>query len=137
MSPGAPRFSSFRCSGEQSRKDKGPGCCPKPPQSATPYVHTPLAAITLFGEEPIQRYPIQLEWVVNQQYLTNEHQTLLFVLDTLDHLSSLVDQLNRWMRDGKLNYVMSGAPELSDQEIKAFSTSAFYLTKNKPGDLTL
>src|SRR5712692_9280120 len=53
MSPGAPRFSSFRCSGEQSRKDKGPGCCPKPPQSATPYVHTPLAAITLFGEEPL------------------------------------------------------------------------------------
>src|SRR6266536_2433392 len=52
MSPGAPRFSSFRCSGEQSRKDKGPGCCPKPPQSATPYVHTLLAAITLFGEEP-------------------------------------------------------------------------------------
>src|ERR1700686_1833367 len=53
MSPGAPRFYSFRCSGEQSRKDKRPGCCPKPPQSATPYVHTSLAAITLFGEEPI------------------------------------------------------------------------------------
>src|ERR1700682_61100 len=52
MSLGAPRFSSFRCSAEQSRKDKGPGCCPKPPQSATPHVHRPWAAITLFGEEP-------------------------------------------------------------------------------------
>src|ERR1700694_2557613 len=53
MSVGAPGFSSFRCSAEQSRKDKGPGCCPKPPQSATPHVHRPWAAITLFGEEPI------------------------------------------------------------------------------------
>ena len=53
----------------------------------------------------MQRYPLQLEWVINQYFEIDHYQPLLFVVDSFDHLFELVDQLERWMREGKLDNV--------------------------------
>ena len=68
----------------------------------------------------VQRYPIQLEWVVNQGFLPNFYQPLLFVVDSFDHLFSLVEQLEAWMRQGKLDRVAPGEPEITAEDVASF-----------------
>ncbi len=83
--------------------------------------------LSSFGEithaiesEDVQRYPIQLEWVINQAFEIDRYQPLLFVVDSFDHLFSLVDQLEGWMRAGKLNNVALGEPVVNEQDLKSF-----------------
>src|SRR5580693_3641024 len=40
----------------------------------------------------VQRYPIQLEWVINQSFEIDHYQPLLFYVKGFDHLFELVDQ---------------------------------------------
>jgi phenylalanine-4-hydroxylase len=68
----------------------------------------------------VQRYPIQLEWVINQSFEIHHYQPLLFIVDSFDHLFSLVDQLDLWMRQGKLNNVAPGDPAVHDSDLKSF-----------------
>jgi phenylalanine-4-hydroxylase len=68
----------------------------------------------------VQRYPIQLEWAINQGFEINHYQPLLFIVDSFDHLFSLVDQLEKWMRDGKLNNVAPGEPAVNERDLKSF-----------------
>ena len=68
----------------------------------------------------VQRYPIQLEWVVNQGFLPNFYQPLLFVVDSFDHLFGLVEQLEAWMRQGKLDHVAPGEPEITAEDVASF-----------------
>jgi phenylalanine-4-hydroxylase len=68
----------------------------------------------------VQRYPIQLEWVVNQYFEIDHYQPLLFIVDSFDHLFSLVDQLEDWMKAGKLNNVSPGEPGVSEADLKSF-----------------
>jgi phenylalanine-4-hydroxylase len=70
--------------------------------------------------EDVQRYPIQLEWVINQAFEINHYQPLLFVVDSFDYLFSLVDQLEKWMRAGKLNNVAPGEPIVNEHDLKSF-----------------
>ena len=63
----------------------------------------------------VQRYPIQLEWAINQAFEIDHYQPLLFIVDSFDHLFSLVDQLEKWMRDGKLNNVAPVEPEVAEK----------------------
>jgi phenylalanine-4-hydroxylase len=70
--------------------------------------------------ENVQRYPIQLEWVINQAFEIDRYQPLLFVVHSFDHLFSLVDQLEKWMRAGKLNNVALGEPVVNEQDLKSF-----------------
>jgi phenylalanine-4-hydroxylase len=70
--------------------------------------------------EDVQRYPIQLEWVINQAFEIDRYQPLLFIVDSFDHLFSLVDQLENWMRSGKLNHVAFGEPVVNEQDLKSF-----------------
>jgi phenylalanine-4-hydroxylase len=83
--------------------------------------------LSSFGEiehaiesDEVQRYPIQLEWVINQGFEINHYQPLLFIVDSFDHLFSLVDQLEKWMRQGKLNNVAPGEPKVNDSDLKSF-----------------
>ncbi len=71
----------------------------------------------------VQQYPIQLEWVVNQGFLPNFYQPLLFVVDSFDHLFGLVEQLETWMRQGRLDDVAPGEPEISVQDVASFLDS--------------
>jgi phenylalanine-4-hydroxylase len=68
----------------------------------------------------VQRVPIQLEWAINQGFEINHYQPLLFVVDSFDHLFSLVDQLENWMKAGKLSNVAPGEPEVNEEDLKSF-----------------
>ncbi|MFL5507107.1 MAG: phenylalanine 4-monooxygenase [Gemmatimonadales bacterium] len=68
----------------------------------------------------VQRYPIQLEWVVNQYFEIDHYQPLLFVVDSFDHLFELVGELEQWMRAGRLDNVSPGEPEVSEPDLKSF-----------------
>ncbi len=68
----------------------------------------------------VQRYPIQLEWAINQSFEINHYQPLLFVVESFDHLFSLVDDLERWMKAGKLSNVAPGEPSVNEQDLKSF-----------------
>lgn len=68
----------------------------------------------------VQRYPIQLEWVINQSFEIDHYQPLLFWVDSFDHLFSLVDELEVWMKDGRLNNVSPGEPGVNEDDLKSF-----------------
>ncbi len=72
----------------------------------------------------VQRFPVQMEWIVNQGFEIHHYQPLLFVVDSFDHLFSLVDRLEGWMKDGKLNNVAPGDPEVDEADLKSFLDAA-------------
>jgi phenylalanine-4-hydroxylase len=72
----------------------------------------------------VQRYPVQIEWIVNQGFEIHHFQPLLFIVDSFDHLFSLVDSLEQWMKDGKLNNVAPGEPEVHETDLKSFLDAA-------------
>ena len=68
----------------------------------------------------VQRYPLQIEWAINQAFEIDHYQPLLFVVDSFDHLYSLVDELERWMKAGKLNRVAPGEPKVNEVDLQSF-----------------
>ncbi len=68
----------------------------------------------------VQRYPIQLEWVINQYFEIDHYQPLLFIVDSFDHLFSLVDELEAWMKAGKLDNVVGGEPTVNEADLQSF-----------------
>lgn len=55
-----------------------------------------------------QRYPFQLEWVINQSFEIDRFQQLLFVVDSFEHLYREVERLEMWLEEGKLDHVSGG-----------------------------
>jgi phenylalanine-4-hydroxylase len=74
--------------------------------------------------EEVQRYPLQLEWVINQVAEIDHYQPILFVVDSFEHLFSEVDRFERWMRDGKLYNVAPGLPDISEGDLRSFLEAA-------------
>ncbi len=74
--------------------------------------------------DEVQRSPLQLEWVIHQVAEIDHYQPLLFIVDSFDHLFSLVDELEQWMRDGKLNNVGPGLPEVAERDLRSFMDAA-------------
>src|SRR5580698_8418397 len=70
--------------------------------------------------DEVQRYPLQLEWVINQGAEIDHYQPLLFIVDSFDHLFDLVDRLEKWMLDGKLFHVAPGLPEIAESDLRSF-----------------
>lgn len=68
----------------------------------------------------VQRYPLQLEWVVNQAFDIDRYQPLLFVVNSFDHLFDLVNELESWMRAGRLDNVAAGEPSINPQDLASF-----------------
>jgi phenylalanine-4-hydroxylase len=68
----------------------------------------------------VQRYPFQIEWVVNQAFDIDHYQPLLFIVDSFEHLYALVDELEGWIRDGKLDNVAPGEPSVKEQDLRSF-----------------
>lgn len=73
----------------------------------------------------VQRYPLQLEWVINQYFEIDHYQPLLFVADSFDHVFSEVGRLEEWMKDGKLDNVSPGEPEVSEADLQSFLDHEF------------
>jgi phenylalanine-4-hydroxylase len=74
--------------------------------------------------DEVQRYPLQMEWVINQGAEIDHYQPLLFVIESFDHLFELVDRLERWMREGKLDNVAPGLPEINPGDLRSFMDAA-------------
>ncbi len=68
----------------------------------------------------VQRFPIHLGWAINQSFEIHHYQPLLFVVESFDHLFSLVDELEKWMKDGKLNNVAPGEPAVNERDLASF-----------------
>lgn len=68
----------------------------------------------------VQRFDIQLEWVVNQYFEYDKLQPLYFVVDSFDHLFSLVDDLENALRTGKLDNVCPGEPVTNPEDLTSF-----------------
>ena len=68
----------------------------------------------------VQRFPVQMEWIINQGFEIDHYQPLLFIVDSFDHLFGLVDRLEQWMKDGKLNNVAPGDPGVDEADLKSF-----------------
>jgi len=74
--------------------------------------------------DEVQRYPVQMEWLINQVAEIDHYQPLLFIVDSFDHLFDLVDRLERWMREGKLYNVAPGLPDVADSDLQSFMDAA-------------
>ncbi len=68
----------------------------------------------------VQRFPFQMEWVVNQYFEIDHYQPLLFVVDSFEHLYAQVDELEKWMHAGKLNNVSPGEPLVDEKDLESF-----------------
>jgi phenylalanine-4-hydroxylase len=68
----------------------------------------------------VQRYPFQLEWVVNQYFEIHHYQPLLYVVDSFDHLFAEVGRLEEWIKGGRLNNLSPGEPEVNENDLKSF-----------------
>jgi phenylalanine-4-hydroxylase len=68
----------------------------------------------------VQRFPFQLEWVVNQYFEIDHYQPLLFYVDSFEHLFDQVGVLEQWMKQGKLNNVSPGEPSMSEADVRSF-----------------
>jgi phenylalanine-4-hydroxylase len=73
----------------------------------------------------VQRFPLQLEWVVNQYFEIDHYQPLLFWVDSFDHLFSMIGELEQWMKDGKLNHVAPGEPLVNEEDLRSFLAAEF------------
>jgi phenylalanine-4-hydroxylase len=68
----------------------------------------------------VQRYPLQLEWVINQAFEIDHYQPLLFVVDSFEHLFELIHELEGWMKNGRLDNVAAGEPMVNERDLKSF-----------------
>jgi phenylalanine-4-hydroxylase len=74
--------------------------------------------------DEVQRYPIQLEWVINQVAEIDHYQPILFVVDSFEHLFDLVDEFEKWMVEGKLYNVAPGLPDIAEGDLRSFLDAA-------------
>jgi phenylalanine-4-hydroxylase len=72
----------------------------------------------------VQRYPFQLEWVVNQYFEIDKYQPLLFYTRSFEDLFERVDELERWIRAGRLYNVSPGEPEINEHDLASFLEAA-------------
>jgi phenylalanine-4-hydroxylase len=68
----------------------------------------------------IQRVPFQLEWAINQSFEIDHFQPLLFIVESFDHLYGEVERLEKWLKEGKLDNVSGGDPEVKESDLQGF-----------------
>ncbi|MCB1054204.1 MAG: phenylalanine 4-monooxygenase [Acidobacteria bacterium] len=68
----------------------------------------------------VQRYPFQLEWVVNQYFEIHHYQPLLFVVDSFDHLYGEAERLRQWVMSDKVANVSPGEPLVNAEDLRSF-----------------
>ncbi|MFQ3678021.1 MAG: phenylalanine 4-monooxygenase, partial [Fimbriimonadaceae bacterium] len=59
-------------------------------------------------------------WVVNQAFEIDRYQPLLFYVESFDHLFEQVEELERWMKRGKLDNVAPGEPGVDEADLRSF-----------------
>ena len=79
----------------------------------------------------VQRYPLEMGWVINQYFEIDHYQPLLFVIDSFEHLYQLADELKVWMKAGKLDNLSPGEPSMSDGDVQSFLDAALNTRKQQ------
>lgn len=72
----------------------------------------------------VQRFPLQLEWAVNQPFEIDHFQPLLFTVSSFEQLYDFVGQLDQWLREGRLNNVAPGEPRVDEHDLDSFLHAA-------------
>jgi len=72
----------------------------------------------------VQRFPMQLEWAINQSFEIDHYQPLLFTVQSFDHLFQLVGCLEKWMTEGRLSHVAPGEPAVNESDMRSFLEAA-------------
>jgi len=67
-----------------------------------------------------QRYDADLAWIINQYFEIDHFQPLLFVIDSFHQLYDMVDSLEAWLDDGRLDNVSPGEPAINETDLKSF-----------------
>ena len=100
-------------------------------RSLTPTGVVVLALLSSAGEiehaiasPDVQRFPFQLEWVVNQYFEIDKYQPLLFFTRGFEDLFARVDELERWVRAGRLYNVSPGEPAINERDLASFLEAA-------------
>ncbi len=70
--------------------------------------------------DAVQRYPLQLEWVIHQSFEIDHYQPLLFIVDSFEHLYGLVGELESWLMAGRLAHVAGGEPLVREEDLLSF-----------------
>ncbi|QQG49688.1 MAG: phenylalanine 4-monooxygenase [Candidatus Berkelbacteria bacterium] len=68
----------------------------------------------------VQRFPLDLRWVINQYFEIHHFQPLLFFVENFDHLFEQLAVLARWLEEGRLDNVSPGEPDVREEDIKSF-----------------
>jgi len=68
----------------------------------------------------VERRPMQIEAAIHQTFEIDHYQPLLFIVDSFDHLYSMVDELEHRMKAGKLNHVAPGEPVVNEIDLQSF-----------------
>jgi len=68
----------------------------------------------------VERRPMQIEAAIHQTFEIDHYHPLLFTVDSFYHLYSLVDELEHWMKAGKLNHVAPGEPVVNEIDLQSF-----------------
>jgi phenylalanine-4-hydroxylase len=68
----------------------------------------------------VQRYPAQLEWVINQAFEIHHYQPLLFIVESFEHLFELVNTLEVSLKQGRLDNVAPGEPVVNEEDLRSF-----------------
>jgi len=68
----------------------------------------------------VERRPMQIEAAIHQTFEIDHYQPLLFIVNSFDHLYSLVDELEHRMKAGKLNHVAPGEPVVNEIDLQSF-----------------
>jgi phenylalanine-4-hydroxylase len=74
--------------------------------------------------DDVQRYPFQLEWVVNQYFEIDHLQPLLFYVESFEHLYAEVEKLEEWVLAGRLDNVSPGEPLVNEEDLRSFLEAA-------------
>jgi len=74
----------------------------------------------------VQRWPFQLEWVINQSFEIDHYQPLLFVVDSFEHLFGEVGRLADWVTNGRLDNVSPGEPEIGEADLASFLSASVH-----------
>jgi phenylalanine-4-hydroxylase len=83
--------------------------------------------LSSFGElehaivsDQVERVPLTLDRVIHTPFEIDHYQPQLMILDSFDQLYDMVDTLERWMRQGKLNQIAPGEPSIDESDLRSF-----------------
>lgn len=72
----------------------------------------------------VHREPFRLEWAIHQAFEIDHYQPLLMVLDSFGQLFEVVNTLERWIGEGRLDAVAGGEPEVNERDLQSFLDAA-------------